>query len=337
MLAALARPELGAFYLAAAAVVRRPDAFPAGPAEAVHAALILSRALPAPAGPHVPDAAEYAGRAWSGLLDVVGRSGIGLGGDLPAVLERLHTLAGPLTRPAARPQAEAATRTTNTAGPPGGRAVGEEEELPAGLLDTHPAVRALDCLLNYAAGRATGDGEMPGAVLDLVAGVLAARGGDEAVATAGGAHLPLLHRRATAFTAAHHRELYALLPGRPSPAAAWLHDRRGPGLDPLLLAALDRRQLLAALREEPASAITFRVVHTLLTGHDGLLGDPTAAWRELAAGPGGAEVASGFLGYLAFFTSMGPVDRTAVGTEKVWWTAARRARGRRRLRRGTAG
>ncbi|WP_311315074.1 hypothetical protein [Streptomyces naphthomycinicus] len=64
------------------------------------------------------------------------------------------------------------------------------------------------------------------------------------------------------------------------------------------------------------------MVHALLTGHDGLLGDPTAAWRELAAGPGGAEAASDFLEYLAFFTGRSPVDRTAVDTEKVWWTAA---------------
>lgn len=39
--------------------------------------------------------------------------------------------------------------------------------------------------------------------------VLAARGGNEAVAAVIGAHLPLLHRRATAFTASHP-ELYAL-------------------------------------------------------------------------------------------------------------------------------
>ena len=45
-------------------------------------------------------------------------------------------------------------------------------------------------------------------------------------------------------------------------------------------------------------------MHALLTGQDGLLGDPVAVWRELAAGPGGAEAASGFLGYLAFVTSM---------------------------------
>ena len=82
---------------------------------------------------------------------------------------------------------------------------------------------------------------MPGDVLDVVADVLAARGGDEAVAAVIGAQLPVLHRRATAFTATHHDELYSLAPGRPSPAAAWLHERRGPGPDPLLLAALDRR------------------------------------------------------------------------------------------------
>ncbi|MFF8994501.1 hypothetical protein ACF09H_32175 [Streptomyces sp. NPDC014983] len=244
MLAALILPELGAFYLAAAAAaVRRPEAFPAGPAEPVLAALALSRALPAPADPHVPDAGEYAGRAWSGLLTFVWRTGGGLGGDLLAVLDRLHAFAELLTRPAAAPPIAA---TPAAALPPAGRAAGQVRELPAGLLESHPAVRALDCLLDYAAGRARGD------VLDLAAAVLAARGGDEAVAGAG----------------------------------------------------------------------AFRVVHALLTGHDDLLGEPVSAWRELAAGPGGAEAASGFLGYLALVTSMRPVDRTAVDTERVWWTAA---------------
>ncbi|MEV7157266.1 hypothetical protein AB0N77_22005 [Streptomyces misionensis] len=320
VLAALDRPELGAFYLAAAA--HHPEAFSAGTAEPVLAALELSRALPAPADPHVPDAGEYAGRAWSGLLTFVWRTGGGLGGDLPAVLDRLHAFAEPLTRPAAPlPTAPSTAAARAPALALVGQAAGEEQELPAGLLEAHPAVRALDCLLDYAAGRAAGDGEMPGDVLDLAAAVLAARGGDEAVAGVLGAHLPVLHRRATAF-AATHPELYALVPGRPSPAAAWLHDRRSPGLDPLLLAALDRGQLLAALRTEPAGAVAFRVVHALLTGYDDLLGEPVAAWRELAAGPGGAAAASGFLGYLAFFTSMRPVDRTAVDTERVWWTAA---------------
>ncbi|MGW2101554.1 hypothetical protein ACWCPX_28420 [Streptomyces olivaceoviridis] len=329
VLAALVLPELCAFHLAAAAAARRPEVFPAGPAEAVLAALALSRALPAPSDPHVPDAGEYAGRAWSGLLTFVWRTGDGLGdlgGDLSAVLDQLHALIEPLTHPAARPPTAAAvapaTPASGPAGPPSDRAAGEEQGLPAGLLDAHPAVRALDCLLDYAASRALRDGQMPGDVLNLVAGVLAARGGDEAVAAVIGARLPLLHRRATAFTAAHHDEVYGLVPGRPSPAAAWLHDRRGPGLDPLLLAALDRGQLLAVLREEPSGRAAFRVIHALLTGHDELLGDPVATWRALAAGPGGAETASAFLGHLALFTAMRPVDRTSLDTEQVWWTAA---------------
>lgn len=323
LLTALVLPELGAFYLAAAAsAARRPGAFPAGPAEAVLAALTLSRTLPAPADPHIPDAGEYVGRAWSRLLAFAWRTGDGLGGHLPAALDRLHALVEPLTRPAAPPPTPTAGGpATPAAGPPADRTAGEEQELPAGLLESHPAVRALDCLLDYAASQAPRDGQMPGDVLNLIAAVLQARGGDEPVAAVLGKHLPLLHRRAAAFTAAHP-ELYALVPGRPSPAASWLHARRGPGPDPLLLAALDRLQLLAALREEPAGAVAFRVVHALLTGHDSLLGDPKAAWRELATGPDGAEAASGFLGYLALSTSMRPLDRTSVDTEQIWWTAA---------------
>ncbi|MGW4954787.1 hypothetical protein [Streptomyces parvulus] len=57
--------------------------------------------------------------------------------------------------------------------------------------------------------------------------------------------------------------MYGLVPGRPWPAAAWLHESRH---DPLLLTALDRGQLLAVLREEPSGRVAFRVVHALLTG-----------------------------------------------------------------------
>ncbi|MEV5383010.1 hypothetical protein [Streptomyces sp. NPDC052721] len=138
VLAALVLPELGAFYLAAvAAAARRPEDFPAGPAEAVLAALALSRALPAPADPHVPDAGEYAGRAWSGLLTFVWRTGDGLGdlgGDLPAVLDQLHAFTEPLTHPAAPPPTAAAvgpaTPATGPAGPPADRAAGEEQGCP---------------------------------------------------------------------------------------------------------------------------------------------------------------------------------------------------------------
>ncbi|MGZ2361737.1 hypothetical protein LRE75_34540 [Streptomyces sp. 372A] len=56
---------------------------------------------------------------------------------------------------------------------------------------------------------------------------------DEAVVTAIGVHLPLLHRHACRFTAAYP-ELYDLAPGRVTPTAEWLrwggHDRgRGGG------------------------------------------------------------------------------------------------------------
>ncbi len=330
VLAALARPELGAFYLAAAATAaRHRDAFPTGPAEAVLAALTLSRALPAPASPHVPDAAEFAGRAWSGLLNFVWRTGGDLGGDLPAVLDQLHGLAGLLTRPTTpSPPADSPDAPAPGVSGPGGDRTRAREEPPEGLLDTHPAVRALGCLLDYAASRATADGEMPGDVLRLVADVLAARPGDEAVAAVIGAQLPVLHRRATAFTAAHP-ELYALDPQHPSPAAAWLHRGRS---DPSLLAALDRGQLLAAVRANAYGAAT-RVAFALLLDDDphDLLGDPVDAWREVAAGPDGAAAVSHLLMPLALpvrgrqrsgDAAGDPAARAPEDIAHAWWTAA---------------
>ncbi|MFI5924034.1 hypothetical protein ACIA8M_36630 [Streptomyces anulatus] len=316
VLDALVRPELGAFYLAAAA--HYPNAFPAGLAGPVHAALTLTGALPPPADPHIPDAAEHAIRAWSGLLDHVWRTGDDLDGALPAVLARLHTLAAPLTHPATAPQPAdpAAPTTQNT----DARPAGGTQTLPAVLPETHPAVRALDCLLTHAAGQAGSNGTVPDDVLHLVAGVLAARDGDTAVAAVLGAHLPLLHHHAPQFVAAHP-QMYVLAPGRPSPAAAWLA-KGGPSLDPLLLAALDRGQLLAVLRQEPAGGAAFRVVLALMTGQDDLLGTPVNAWRELASGSDGPASASTFLGYLALFTIMSPAARTASDTEQVWWSAA---------------
>ncbi|MFJ9721009.1 hypothetical protein ACIRPQ_34615 [Streptomyces sp. NPDC101213] len=116
VLAVLARPELAAFYLAAVNAARHPGAFPTGVAKAALAALTLSRALPAPVS-QVPDAAEFAGRAWSGLLSFVWRTGTGLGGDQSAVLNHLHFLAEPLTRPAPPPPVGAlATPPPGTAG-----------------------------------------------------------------------------------------------------------------------------------------------------------------------------------------------------------------------------
>ncbi|MFJ2217962.1 hypothetical protein ACIQVO_38170 [Streptomyces sp. NPDC101062] len=100
-----------------------------------------------------------------------------------------------------------------------------------GSVGLGPRRCALGCLLEYAAA-------VPGDVPDLVAGALAACAGDEAVAGAVGVRLPVLHRHAGEFTAAHP-ELYALTPGRPSLAAAWL---RWAAYDPLLLTALGPRR-----------------------------------------------------------------------------------------------
>ncbi|MEU0051319.1 hypothetical protein [Streptomyces sp. NPDC006309] len=132
------RPELGAFYV----LPRRrgdrrapPGVFPAGLAEAVLAALALSRALPAPDSPHVPDAAEFVGRAWSGLLHFVWRTGADLGGDLPAVLDHVRGLVEALTRPVTPlpPAGTPAAPAPSAFGPAGDRAAGDaggEEELP---------------------------------------------------------------------------------------------------------------------------------------------------------------------------------------------------------------
>ncbi|MGW7196211.1 hypothetical protein [Streptomyces chryseus] len=194
-------------------------------------------------------------------------------------------------------------------------------------MESHPAVRALDCLLDYAAGQAPSDGKMPGDVLRLVADVLAARGGDEAVAAVIGAHLPLLHRRATAFTTAHP-ELYAIDPQRPSPAAAWL-DRGKP--DPLLLAALDRGQLLAAVGANVHGAASRVAFAIQLEEPPDLLGDPVTALREVAAGPDAAAAVSRLLLQLTF-TVQGrprsgdaaevPTAQAQQDVARAWWSAA---------------
>ncbi|MGW4268705.1 hypothetical protein [Streptomyces californicus] len=186
-------------------------------------------------------------------------------------------------------------------------------------------MRALGCLLEYAAARALAGTGLPDDVLGLVAGALAARSGDEAVATVIGVRLPLLHRHAAEFTAAHP-ELYDLAPGRATPAAAWL---RWGGHDPLLLAALGRTRLLHAVRGHLPGADR-HLARALLTGTDDLLGDPVTAWGELAAAPGGAAAASRLLAALAVHaprrpepgTPLEPAARTAVAAAARWWTAA---------------
>lgn len=83
-------------------------------------------------------------------------------------------------------------------------------------------MRALSSLLDYAVHRAHTTGQMPGEVLQAVAGALTAHADEDAVATAIGIHLPALHQYAPAFTAKYQAALYGLAPSRPSPAASWL-------------------------------------------------------------------------------------------------------------------
>ncbi|MFD3422130.1 hypothetical protein [Streptomyces decoyicus] len=141
----------------------------------------------------------FADRAVFGLLRAVWRTGADLAAGLPAVLEHLRTLAEPLTRTAGPPggSSKPPAPASTDAGPTGltNDGAGGGEELAGGLPGSLPAVCALDCVLEYAASRATADGEMPSDILDLVAHVMADRPGDEAVAAAIGGQLPVLHRR----------------------------------------------------------------------------------------------------------------------------------------------
>ncbi|SCD32051.1 hypothetical protein GA0115243_100885 [Streptomyces sp. ScaeMP-e83] len=332
VLTALNRAELGAFYLAATAnTAHRPGALPAGPAPAARAALHLRRTLPAPApGPGQPSStvALFADQALFDLLTLVWRTGTDLAEDLTPALEHLHTLATPLTTPANPPPAPSPDTTVlaDDADP-------HDESLapaPAGNLPgSDPAVRALGCLLEYAAAQVRTGAPIPGDVLDLVARALAARGGEEALTTAIGVALPFLHRHATEFTAAHPG-LYALTPGRPTPAAAWMY---WGGYDPLLLTALGPRPVLDAVRANLPGADR-HLAHTLLTrtgDTDDFLGDPQAAWTELAAPPDGAPAASRLLAALAAHTPHrtrpgdtppDPATHHVLAAAARWWTAA---------------
>lgn len=330
VLTALDRAELGAFYLAATAnASHRPGALTGGPAPAARAALGLRRTLPAPApGQPNPTVLLFADQALFDLLTLVWRTGTDLAEDLTPALDHLHALAAPLTHPTAPPPAPDpdSTALVDDAGP------GDESAAPAPAGDlpgSDPAVRALGCLLEYAAAQVRTGAAVPGDVLDLVARALAARGGEEALTTAIGVALPFLHRHAAEFTTAHSG-LYVLTPGRPTPAAAWL---RWGGYDPLLLTALGPSPLLDAVRANLPGADR-HLAHALLTrtgDADDVLGDPRAAWTELAAGPDGAPAASWLLAALAartpHRTQSGdtppePAAHHVLAAAARWWTAA---------------
>ncbi|MEV0598485.1 hypothetical protein AB0I82_04155 [Streptomyces sp. NPDC050315] len=288
VLQTLTHPSLRAFYLAAAA---QSASLPGQSLpQAVTAAIELRRSAAAepsehdrPAQQPPPLVLPFADEAVFFLLTYAWQEDRPLGNVLPAALAHLHLLAGPLTRPAAA----AGERSTATAGNANGQRP---------LLGSEPAVQALNCLLEYAAHQARTAGAIPRETLDLIAGALTASGHHEAVATAIGRHLPLLHRHAPDFTADHRAALYALAPddNRPSPAAAWL--RWGPP-DPSLLAALDRAQLLASVRTGNGG-LAEHLADALVADPD-FLGDPAGVFAGIAAGPGGPRAASWLLEMLA--------------------------------------
>ncbi|MGW1618580.1 hypothetical protein [Streptomyces sp. NPDC002172] len=241
---------------------------------------------------------SFADQALFDLLTLVWRTDTALPADQEtAVLAHLRTLAASLARPAAAQDTPAGASGPTDGGP----------GAPALWLGSDPSVRALGCLLEYAGHQARTRGEMPDGVLKAVSGVLAARGDQDAVATAIGVRLPVLHRYASAFAAEHRAALYGLVPGRPSPAAAWL--RWGP-YDREILAALDRAELLGALgdtaRLAPDAA---RHTAAALLADPAVLGDPAVFWAELAASAGGADAVGRLLAAIASLTprANGPV------------------------------
>jgi hypothetical protein len=347
VLAALQLPELGAFYLAAAAVLAdRRGAFPGDTITgAVTEALNLRLALDRPAPGEGQAAADqgdgvlFADQALFDLLTTVWRTDAVLDGDLEqAVLAHLHALAAELRHPAAdtAPTGEGADGSapaSDAAADPGpgapadGGAPAKNPGEPA-LLGSDPRVRALGCLIEYAVHQARTTGQMPDTVLGAVAGALTVSAGQEAVATAIGVRLSALHRYAPAFAAEHHTDLYRIAPGRPSPAASWL--RWGP-TSPPLLAALDRGDLLGALRDDPGLA-PHAADHTAaaLLADPALLGEPTACWAELAGGTGdGAAAVSRLLEAIAARTPrtgakspLPSAEQARVSTAVDLWRAA---------------
>ncbi|MET8631787.1 hypothetical protein [Streptomyces sp. NPDC004680] len=323
VLQALGRPELAAYYLAAAAAMTgRPGVLPRDAlATAVAAALELRRGLGEPVPKVGPDGVRrwpavlsFTDQALFDLLTRAWRTDTVLDADLEAAaLDRLQALASDLTQQASEddPGAESTATEQRTAA-----------RAARTMLGADPEVRALGCLLEYAAHRARTAGEVPQSVLDLVASVLTAHSGQDAVATAIGVHLPELHRHAPAFTAVHRRQLYGITPGQPSPAASWL--RWGP-YDRQLLLALDRAEFLTALRTA-TPGVAEHLAYALLADPT-ILGDPDALWADLAAGPGGADAASRLLTAIAARTPHAggpllPAAAAQVDAAVVLWRAA---------------
>ncbi|MFC8704902.1 hypothetical protein ACFUIV_22325 [Streptomyces anulatus] len=301
ILGALQLPELGAFYLAAAAVhADRPGAFPGTTLTgAVTAALGLRRALDAPAPTAGQKTAadrgaglDFADQALADLLTAVWRTDAVLDpGQGRDVLAHLHALAAELTDPTDAEEAGDGPVPAGAVGPapgaPADRSSAAGNPAEPALLGSDPRVRALGCLLEYAVHQVRARGQMPAEVLQAVAGALPAAAAQDAVADAIGVRLPALHRYAPDFTAAHRTALYRIPSPGPSPAGSWL--RWGPPSPPLL-AALDRADLIGALRgaDGLAPGAAGHTAAALLTD-PALLGEPASWWMQLAAPDGDAD------------------------------------------------
>lgn len=329
VLSTLQLPELGAFYLSAVAFrprTGRRGVLPAGPAPTAVAAFDLLRSLPFGAAERGPSAAEaFANQALFDLLEQTWRANGDLAGHLTAILAHLRELAGTLTAGANQPRRPQTGDGTDHTAPTGfGEKTGDhgshKTAHTAQLLGSKSAVRALGCLLEFAAYRARACGTMPGDVLDLVADALTAHGDQEAVAAIVGVHLPELHQWASDFAAAH--ALYELPSDRPSPAAAWLRWGR---LDRGLLAALHRPGLLAQLRTDERGAVDH--VADAWLADPAFLGTPDTIWKQIADGPGGAAAAARLMDAIAGRTPRPTADApptagAALSAATTLWRAA---------------
>ena len=280
--AALALPELRAFYLSIAADhTRTPGAFPGQAlAEAAITALTWSAESGDPDQDEDEPPAEYlAGQALFDLLTAAWRTDTDLGDHLPAALDHLYALTTPLTTPA--PTIDGSPADTFT----------------GDFVGTDPAGRALQCLLEHARhhDRATGEGMLDRLRhhLDLV---IEATGRTARTSAALGRYLPQLHRQAPSLLHDHSTALLALPDnGTSSAASSWLH--WGPAHPPLL-AKLDRGAILARLRQDTPPEAFDHTAHALLTDPTAL-GDPQTLFIALADGEGGPTAVSRLLERIA--------------------------------------
>ncbi|MFE1907395.1 hypothetical protein ACFW96_27530 [Streptomyces gardneri] len=289
--AALARPELRAYYLAIAADhTRTTDAFPGQAlAEAAATALAWTPAESTDADEDEPPAV-YRAQALFDLLTALWRSDADLGNHLPAVLDYLYGQTAPLATPAPGPDEPPADPSTRD------------------FVGADPAGRALQCLLEHA--RTTGE-KLPDRLHRHLTAVITTTGRTARTAAALGPYLPQIRHQAPTLLHEHRTALLALPHHGTSAASTWL--RWGP-LDPQLLTELDRPELLARLREATPPEAFHHTAHALLTDRT-ILGDPQDLFTELALTDDGPAAASTLLERIAHHTRSSTTQPQAV---RLW-------------------